>query len=98
MSNETTVESIEGPWIDSEFESSLISRCKNAWKKPITDLTNQELSTFLRQRIAVTTLRPIAENRIKIKFEDGTEQFDEELEEALKYATKNFNDLTSRWR
>lgn len=88
MNERTTVADIEGEWVDPEFESSLIIRCREAWNKEIKELTNQELSTFLRQKIAVDAIAPIAEERIKNKIEDGTEAWDDELEEALSHALK----------
>jgi len=85
---ETTVADVEGPWIDSEFESSLILRCKNAWDKPIKKLSNEELSTFLRQKIAVQAILPTAKERAASGIEDGTEAWNDELQEAINSATK----------
>jgi len=93
MKNGTTVESIEGAWVDPGFESSLIKRCRDAWEKELIELTNEEVSTFLRQKIAVEALMPIAKERIESGVEDETEAWDDELHEALDYATK---DLSSR--
>lgn len=74
---------IEGPWEDPDFESSLIDRCRKAWDKEIDSLTNSELATFLRQKIAVDKLRPIALERIAENYSDGTEIDEDELKWAL---------------
>lgn len=93
MKTKTTVEEIVGPWGNPGLESSLIQRCRDAWKKELRELTNEEVSTFLRQDIAVEALTAIAKERIESGIEDGTEAWDDELQEALEYATRN---LTSR--
>ncbi len=55
-----------GPWRDPDFNSGLIERCRQAWTKPLKDLTNQELATLLRQRIAVEHLLPFARHRLVV--------------------------------
>jgi hypothetical protein len=74
---------IVGPWKETEISTGLIERCRDAWNKPISLLSNEELSTLLRQKIALAHLIPIARKRIAEKFEDGTELYEEELENAL---------------
>ena len=76
-----------GPWIDSDRNTGLIERCKNAWSKPLRDLSREELATLLRQRIAVEHLLPIAKKRLKDGIDDDTEMFDGELQEAVEYAS-----------
>ena len=76
-----------GPWADTDFESSLIERCKNAWSKPLQDLSSAELATLLQQRIAVTYLLPLARKRLKDRIEDGTEMYEGELEAAIEHAS-----------
>jgi hypothetical protein len=88
MKKGTTVEEIVGPWEDPDFESGLIKRCRDAWQKELKELTNEEVSTFLRQKIAVEELTPIAKERIQSGIEDGTESWDDELQQALDYATE----------
>lgn len=85
-----TVADIEGPWVDSDFESGLIERCKRAWTKPISGLTNQELATLLRQNIAVVEILPTAKKRITHQIDDDSEIFDGELQEAITNAEKRF--------
>ena len=77
-----------GPWVEPEWDSSLIERCRNAWRKPLRDLTNQELATLLRQRLAVEQLLPIASQRVLDGSDDDTEIYDGELERAIEYARK----------
>ena len=68
-----SVADVEGPWHDSAFDSGLITRCKNAWQKPIDELTNEEMATFLRQEIAVSHILPAAEQRVLAGIDDGSE-------------------------
>lgn len=77
-----------GPWIDPEWESGLIERCKKAWNKPLKELSNEELATLLRQRVAVQYLLPIAKKRIDDDVDDDTEMYDGELEAAIEYASR----------
>jgi hypothetical protein len=72
-----------GPWVDSEWETSLILRCKEAWNKPLKELTNKELATFLQQRIATTQILPIAKKRVENNLDDDTEFYEGELKEAI---------------
>lgn len=83
-----TVAEIEGKWIDSRFQSSLIERCKHGWNTPVGELTNEQLATYLRQNIALSIIVPEAARRIAANFNDDTEMYDEELEDALKSATE----------
>ena len=73
MNDSMTIASLEGPWVDPDFDSGLIERCRNAWNKPLKELSNQELATLLRQKIAVQHLLPIARQRIADS-EAGTEE------------------------
>lgn len=81
--NEKSLSDIVGPWIDPDFESGLISRCRNAWDKPLNKLTNEELATLLRQNIAIEHILPIAERRLKDGIDDDTEIYDGELKAAV---------------
>ena len=82
-----SVADIEGPWVESNFKSGLIERCKRGWNTPVNDLTNELLATYLRQRIALRIVVPEARKRVGARFVDGTELYDDELENALKSAT-----------
>jgi hypothetical protein len=81
-----SVADIMGPWSDSDFDSSLIERCKRFWDVPVGNIPNEILSTFLRQRIALDLIVPEAERRIKAGIHDNSELFEGELIEALKGA------------
>ena len=83
-----SVADLLGPWVEPDWDSGLIERCRNAWSKPLRDLTNQELATLLRQRFAVEQLLPIASQRVLNGFDDDTEIYDGELESAIEYARK----------
>ena len=74
---------IEDPWVDPDFDSGLIQRCKRAWTKPLDELTNEELATLLRQNIAIEHILPIAERRLKDGIDDDTEIYDGELKAAV---------------
>lgn len=78
-----SVASIEGPWVDSKFDSGLINRCRLDWNTPVTELTNEVLATYLRQRIALLLTVPEAEQRIARNYIDHTEMYDKELADAL---------------
>jgi CDI immunity proteins len=80
-----SVADILGPWIDPQWDSGLVNRCKNAWNKPLQSLTNEELATFLRQRFAVEHILPIAEKRLKDGVDDDSEMYEGELRAAIEY-------------
>jgi hypothetical protein len=81
-----TVADVEGPWVDPNFESGLIERCKRGWNTPIGELTNELLATYLRQKIALRLVVPEARERIAQGSIDGTELYDEVLANALRSA------------
>lgn len=76
-----------GAWVDPEFESSLIERCRKNWKVPDGEISNYVLSTFIRQRIALELVVPEAKRRLAAGFVDDTELYDEELANALAKST-----------
>jgi hypothetical protein len=82
-----TVADVVGPWVDPQWESGVIERCKRGWNTPVGELANELLATYLRQKIALVLIMPEARRRIAEKFGDGTGLYDEELEEALRYAS-----------
>jgi hypothetical protein len=82
-----SVADVLGPWVEPDWDSGLIARCRGAWNKPLRDLTREELATLLRQRFAVGHLLPIAKKRLA-EVDDDTEMFDGELQEAIEYASR----------
>lgn len=86
-SENISVADILGPWVEPEWESGLIDRCRQAWEKPIRTLSKEELATFLRQRLAVEHLLPVARSKLQ-DVDDDTEMFEGELQEAIENATK----------
>jgi len=87
MNGETkSIADLLGPWVEPHWESGLVARCRSAWNKPIHDLTNQELATLLRQRIAVVHLLSAASRRVQNGIDDNTEIYDGELKTAIQYA------------
>jgi hypothetical protein len=83
-----SVADILGPWVESDWNSSLMDRCRGAWNKPITDLSREELATLLRQRFAVEHVLPVARQRIQDGVDDDTEMYEGELAAAIEYASK----------
>ncbi len=82
-----TVAAVEGPWVEPEFKSGLIERCKRGWNTPVGELTNELLATYLRQKIALRLVVPEAKKRLAAGYVDGTELYEEELPNALASAT-----------
>ena len=72
---------------EPDWDSGLIDRCRQAWSKPLRDLSREELATLLRQRIAVEHILPIARQRVQSGADDDTEMYDGELESAIEYAS-----------
>ena len=87
ISDTATLSDLVGPWVDPDWNSGLIERCKSAWSKPLRDLSREELSTLLRQRIAVQHLLPIAKKRLEDGIDDDTEMYSGELQAAIEYAS-----------
>lgn len=85
-SERNSLSGIIGSWVNPDFESGLIARCRDAWQKPIDSLTNEEIATLLRQKIAVEHLLPIAKKRVKDRTDDDTEMFVGELAAAISHA------------
>ena len=88
MSDDTiSVADILGPWVEPDWDSGLIERCRRAWSRPLRDLSREELATLLRQRIAVEHVLPVARRRVQSGVDDDTEMYDGELEAAIEYAS-----------
>jgi hypothetical protein len=90
MANTTdniSVVDLLGPWVDPDWESGSIDRCRTAWGKPLRDLTNQEMATLLRQRVAGEHILPLARNRVEGRIDDNTEIYDGERKAAIQYAS-----------
>jgi hypothetical protein len=81
-----SVADVEGPWVEPNFDSSLVERCRENWSVPVEKLSNYALSTFLRQRFALQIVIPEGQRRLKVCFVDGTELDDDELANAVQEA------------
>ena len=79
---------ILGPWVEPNWDSGLIARCREAWGKPLRDLSREELATLLRQRFAVEHLLPVARRKLQ-ETDDDAEMFDGELAKAIEYASRS---------
>lgn len=88
MKKHLSIRDIEGDWVEPDFNSSLIERCRDNWSKPVKELPNYVLATFLRQKFGLSIAIPEAQKRIKSNYLDGSELYDEELENALKIANE----------
>jgi hypothetical protein len=88
QSDSQSIADLLGPWVETDWESGLVERCRGAWSKPLRELTNEELATLLRQRIATPRVLSVAESRIADGVDDDTEMYDGELEAAIEYAKK----------
>jgi hypothetical protein len=86
--NNISLADILGPWIDPDWDSGLIDRCRKAWNKPLIELSRGELATLLRQKIAIQHILPIAKQKLQDDVDDDTEMFEGELQEAADYASK----------
>ncbi|MGE3308651.1 MAG: contact-dependent growth inhibition system immunity protein [Limisphaerales bacterium] len=73
---------ILGPWVEPEWESGVIARCREAWNKPLRELSRLELATLLRQRLAMEHLLPVVAKKL-MDADDGTELFEGELLGAI---------------
>jgi hypothetical protein len=78
-----TVEDVLGPWHDPGVETGLIQRCRKYWTVPVSAMPNSALATYLRQKIAVQLIAPEARRRVQAGFRDGSDQYDQELANAL---------------
>ncbi len=74
-----TVADVEGPWVDPDYDSGLIRRCERGWNVPVSDLSNELLATYLRQKIALRIVVPEARQRLVDGFVDGSELYPDEL-------------------
>ncbi|EGM76349.1 hypothetical protein Rhein_3411 [Rheinheimera sp. A13L] len=81
--NAKSVADVEGLWVEPELNSGLIQRCRDNWSKPVSQVTNHVLATFIRQKLALAIVVPEAENRLKRGYVDDTELYDKELEVAI---------------
>jgi hypothetical protein len=89
QSDSLSVADILGPWVEPDWDSGLIGRCRRAWSRPLRDLSREELATLLRQRIAVEHVLPVAKKRVQDAVDDDTEMYEGELEAAIEYASRN---------
>lgn len=88
MPNESpkSVAEVLGEWIDPNFDSGLIQRCRRYWNVPVDKLPNEALATYLRQRMALAIIIPEARKRVDAGFDDDSEQYEGELSNALNSA------------
>jgi hypothetical protein len=83
MSSAQSVADVDGPWVDQEFDSGLIARCKRFWSVPVADLPNAMLATYIRQRCGLSLVVPEARRRLECQINDDSETYEGELAEAL---------------
>jgi hypothetical protein len=78
-----SVRDIEGPWVEPEFDSSLVQRCRENWAVPLGQVTNHVLATFICQRVGLSIGLPEADRRVRARYDDESEMYDGELASAL---------------
>jgi hypothetical protein len=89
MSDDTiSIADILGPWVEADWDSGLIDRCRRAWNRPLRDLSREELATLLRQRIAVEHVLPVAREIVQSGVDDDTEMYEGELAAAIEDASR----------
>ena len=74
-----SIADIAGPWVDSGMNTGLIARCREAWRIPIPELSNEMLATFLRQNVATDVVLQEANKRLAAGFDDDSETYEGEL-------------------
>jgi hypothetical protein len=79
-----SVADIEGPWVEPNFDSGLIKRCKDHWAVPLQELLDLMVATFLTQEIAAKPMAEEAQRRLDSGIVDDTELYDGQLAESLK--------------
>jgi CDI immunity proteins len=84
--NTRSVADIVGPWVDPEYVTNLVARCRDAWNIPIRDLSNEMLATFLRQEIATDWILEEATKRLNAGVDDDSEMYEGELAENVQEA------------
>lgn len=84
-----SVADVEGPWVNPDFNSSLIERCRANWSVPVSKVSNYVLATFIRQRKALGLLVPEARRGIAMGFTVETELYDGELSVAVREALES---------
>lgn len=82
MSPQHTLADIYGPWVEPAWESGLIDRVRAAWNRPVASLSNHELATCLRQKLAIDDVLVIAKERVASGSVDDSEMHDTELRDA----------------
>ena len=83
MSPHRSLSDVYGPWVEQDWQSGLIDRVSAAWSKPIESLTNHELATCLRQKLAIDDVLVVAKERIAAGVQDDSELDDTELQDAI---------------
>jgi hypothetical protein len=84
--NGQSVADIVEPWVEPDWDSGLIDRCRRSWTTPINRLSNAMLATILRQRIATDAILEEAKSRLAAGFDDDTELYEGELAAAVRQA------------
>jgi hypothetical protein len=83
-----TVADVDGPWVEPDWDSSLIDRLRKFWHVPIVELPDAGLALFLRQQIAVVPILQEARRRLAAGRPDDSEKYDGELAAAVEEAER----------
>lgn len=83
-----SVADVVGPWVDPDFKSGLIERCKQFWSVPVEQLPDLMIATYLNQNIARCLMLDEARRRLASGLGDDSELYDGQLHEALERASE----------
>ena len=78
-----SVADIEGAWVDPQWESGAIERCRQYWTIPINEVPDIALITYLHQEFAPELIIAEARSRVAAGRFDDTELYDGQLAESL---------------
>ena len=84
-----SVADVEGPWVDVNWESGVMERCRRYWTTPISKVPDDALVTYLNQGFARELVIAEARSRVHAGRFDGTEWLDGQLAESLTRALQS---------
>jgi hypothetical protein len=82
-----SVADVVGLWVEPEWESGLVDRCKRYWSTPVNQLPDLLVATYLDQRIAMALMIDEARRRMESAARDDSELYDGQLAEAFRRAS-----------
>ncbi len=83
-----SVADIEGAWVDPQWTSGVIERCRQSWTTPINEVPDIALITYLHQQFAPELVIAEARSRVAAGHFDDTELYGGQMAEALESAVR----------